>query len=57
MTDTTTIARAGAIGVGDPERYLRENDSHAFLSGTGDLVITGPTGTNVGDIQILLLGD
>jgi hydroxypyruvate reductase len=57
MTDTTTLERARCLGLADCESYLQNNDSYAFLHRVGDLVITGPTGTNVGDIQILLLAD
>jgi hydroxypyruvate reductase len=57
MTDTTTLGRAKSLGIGEHERFLRENDSYTFLHGVGDLVLTGPTGTNVGDIQILLISD
>ena len=35
---------------------LADNDSHRALALAGDLVVTGPTGTNVADVQILLLG-
>jgi len=38
----------------DPEKYLKSNDSYEFFKKTGDLLITGPTGTNVMDIQIIL---
>ena len=55
IVDTTTITRAAAAGLADPKDYLRHNDSHAFLAGVHDLVVTGPTGTNVGDLQILLV--
>ena len=36
----------------DPEAMLDDNDSHSLLRATGDLLITGPTGTNVNDIMI-----
>ncbi len=36
--------------------YLYHNDSNSLLEQTGDLLITGPTGTNVMDITILLIG-
>jgi len=38
------------------EDYLSRNDSNAFLRRTGDLIVTGPTGTNVMDITLLLVG-
>jgi len=54
MCDGTTIHRGALAGLGAPEDYLRENDSYRFFEAMGDLVVTGPTDTNVGDIQILL---
>jgi hydroxypyruvate reductase len=57
VTDDTTLARGLALGLGDHESYLRENDAYAYLRAVGDLVATGPTGTNVGDIQILLIDE
>lgn len=56
VVDSTTIARAEAAGLGPPESYLEDNDSYTFLDGIGDLLKTGPTGTNVGDVQIILVG-
>ena len=38
----------------DPDRYLMNNNSYEFFSTLGDLFITGPTGTNVMDIQIII---
>lgn len=55
IADSTTLDRARLAGVGEPEDYLRENDSYAFFDRLGDLVKTGPTDTNVGDVQILLV--
>ncbi len=40
----------------DPVKYLDDNDSYACFKKTGNLIITGPTGTNVMDIRIFLLG-
>lgn len=54
VVDSTTIVRASAKGLGDPARFLDANDSYAFFAALGDLVKTGPTATNVGDLQILL---
>jgi hydroxypyruvate reductase/glycerate 2-kinase len=39
----------------EPQDYLRRNDSYTFFSTIKGLVITGPTGTNVMDIQLILL--
>jgi hydroxypyruvate reductase len=54
--DSTTFARAHAAGIQDPEHYLRDNNTYAFFDRLGDLIKTGPTRTNVGDIQIVLIG-
>jgi glycerate 2-kinase len=50
-----SIARAKRLGL-DPAKYLANNDSYTFFEALGDLVKTGPTGTNVMDIEILLAG-
>lgn len=55
LVDAGTALRIRAAG-GDPAALLAENDSHAALKAAGDLLITGGTGTNVADVQILLLG-
>ena len=39
----------------DPLAYLDNNDSYTFFQKTGNLLITGPTGTNVMDIQIIVI--
>ncbi len=54
MVDHTTIQRARAIGL-DPMRYLENNDSYHFFKQLGDLLITGPTRTNVMDVRIILI--
>ena len=56
IVDATTLARADAAGLGSPERYLDDNNSYAFLDVLGDLVRTGPTNTNVGDLHVILVG-
>jgi glycerate 2-kinase len=53
IIDSTTIARAQAIGL-DPEAFLERSDAYSFFVALGDVVATGPTGTNVRDIRILL---
>src|SRR2546428_9683996 len=52
LADGSTITRGLKFGM-DPEEYLRSNDSYQYFSKLKDLVITGPTGTNVNDIAIL----
>lgn len=50
-----TAARARAAGL-DPAKALLRNDSYSLFAATGDLFITGATGTNVGDIFVGLTG-
>ncbi len=53
LVDPGSIARM--IGAGaDPQALLDNNDSHAALNASGDLLLTGATGTNVADVQIFL---
>jgi hydroxypyruvate reductase len=40
----------------DAEDYLRENDSYHFFLRLGDLLVTGPTFTNVMDLRLVLVG-
>jgi hydroxypyruvate reductase/glycerate 2-kinase len=54
IVDGNTIKNARALGL-DPDRCLAENDSYNFFDKTGELVVTGPTGTNVMDIQIVAI--
>ena len=54
IVDGHTLKRAKALGI-DSQKYLEENDSYPFLKETGDLLITGPTGTNVMDVQIIII--
>ena len=44
-----TVKRAGLLGL-DPRQYLDANNAYPFFSALGDLIITGPTGTNVNDL-------
>ncbi len=48
-----TVQRAHARGL-DPWDYLERNDSYRFFEPLGDLLMTGPTGTNVADVIIAL---
>jgi len=49
-----SIARALAQGL-DPRKYLAANDSYGIFSALGDLVVTGPTRTNVNDYRAILI--
>lgn len=51
----TTAARARAAGL-HPQQTLARNDSYPFFQKLDSLVITGPTGTNVMDVRLLLAG-
>lgn len=55
IVDGETVKKARAIGL-NPEEYLNNNDSYNFFKKIGGLFITGPTGTNVMDIQIMVIG-
>lgn len=54
IVDGQTIVRARTAGI-YPEGYLANNDSYAFFKKLDALLITGPTGTNVMDLQIVLI--
>ncbi len=54
VVDATTAARAARANLA-PRAFLDDNNAYAFFSALGDLIHTGPTGTNVGDVQIFLL--
>ncbi|MGH9408028.1 MAG: glycerate kinase type-2 family protein [Vicinamibacterales bacterium] len=54
IVDSSTAERARALGI-DLERARGAHDTYPALASLGDLLITGATGTNVGDVQVLLL--
>jgi len=54
IADGTTIQRANAMGLNAYE-FLCENNSYNFFKHLGDLLITGPTNTNVMDLRIVLV--
>jgi glycerate 2-kinase len=56
IVDSTTMDRARAAGL-NPAEFLNDNNSHAFFAALGDLIETGPTGTNVCDLQVFLVGN
>ena len=54
VADETTVRRARALGL-DARRFLVDNDSYHFFERVNGLIKTGPTGTNVMDVRILLI--
>jgi glycerate 2-kinase len=55
IADVTTLDRAARLGL-DPRSALETNDAYPFFRALGDLIVWGPTGTNVGDLHVLLMG-
>ncbi|HTT49653.1 MAG TPA: glycerate kinase [Pseudolabrys sp.] len=52
--DGGTVARAKALGL-DPAAFLADNNSTAFFAALGDLLMTGPTYTNVNDLRAIVV--
>jgi glycerate 2-kinase len=55
LADRTTMARSARQGL-DATAALHDNDAYRFFEPLGDLIRWGPTGTNVGDLHVLLIG-
>lgn len=55
MVDGQSFKRMKTAGI-DPEEKLNQNDSFHALKASEDLIITGPTGTNVNDLMMILCG-
>ena len=53
LVDNQTLARLDTAGV-SLKALLDNNDSYAALKASGDLLVTGATGTNVADVQIFV---
>ncbi|UCC25901.1 MAG: DUF4147 domain-containing protein [Gemmatimonadales bacterium] len=56
VADGRTVARAAASGF-EVASALEENDAYPLLDALGDLIRTGPTGTNVADLMLVLVSD
>lgn len=54
IVDHTTLSRAESQGL-NAQAFLKNNDAYNFFSPLGDLIITGPTGTNVMDVVFSLI--
>lgn len=55
IVDGTTVRRAKALGL-VPKQALADNDSYQFFQKLGDLIVTGPTNTNVDDLYVIVVG-
>ncbi len=55
IADGRTMARAREMHL-DPLDFLKRNDSYHFFQPLDDLIITGPTRTNVSDVYMILVG-
>ena len=55
IADVDTVRRARELGL-DANVYLEDNDSYHFFEKLEDLLITGPTNTNVMDLRLILVG-
>ena len=55
IIDGGTTARGLEAGAGDARDALDRNDAYPFLRAAGDLLFTGPTGTHVNDLVLLLV--
>ena len=56
VIDPSTLTRARDLGL-DAAARLGDNDAYGFFAALGDLVVTGPTLTNVNDFRAILIGD
>ena len=54
FADGKTVSRGKTMGL-NPGSFLEENDSYSFFQNLGDLLVTGPTGTNVMDLRVMLV--
>ena len=54
IADSKSLLRAEKFGLNN-EKMLNNNDSYSFFSKIGDLIITGPTGSNVNDIALVCM--
>ena len=54
LLDGETVARAKALGL-DPAAFLADNNSTGFFEALGDLLVPGPTYTNVNDFRAIVV--
>jgi glycerate 2-kinase len=56
VVDDKTCRRGREVGLAPPSAFLAQNDTRNFLGPLADLIVTGPTGTNVVDLVVALAG-
>jgi glycerate 2-kinase len=56
VADNLTMGRSMKFGARFLDESIARNDSYGFFKRLGDLIITGPTRTNVMDLHIILVG-
>jgi hydroxypyruvate reductase len=56
VVDDETCRRGREVGLAPPSAFLAQNDTRNFLGPLADLIVTGPTGTNVVDLVLALAG-
>ena len=56
LADGRTVVRGRKLGM-NADEHLRNNDSYHYFSRLKDLIVTGPTGTNVNDVMILAVAN
>jgi len=54
ISDSETLKRVKELKL-DIDDYLKRNDSYSFFNKLNDAIVTGPTGTNVADIGVLII--
>ena len=57
VVDQETAREAAGLSLAPAAAFLAASDSTSFLGPVGGLIVTGPTGTNVVDLTVLLAGD
>ena len=56
VVDGSTARNMKIAGI-DPYKMLKNNDSYNALEPVGEVIITGPTGTNLMDVVMVLIGN
>jgi len=54
IADGKTLSRGDKMGL-SAEKYLANNDSYSYFKKLNDLLLTGPTGTNVNDVSVIVI--